>query len=42
MRSKSWDPESNGAVNGSPKAKGFSHPRKDRESFRNALVNIIM
>ncbi|XP_033628553.1 dynein heavy chain 7, axonemal-like isoform X2 [Asterias rubens] len=41
-RSKSWDPESNGAVSGAGKAKGFSHPRKDRESFRNALVNIIM
>ena len=41
-RSKSWDPESNGPVNGAAKSKGFSHPRKDRESFRNALVNIIM
>ncbi|XP_070569551.1 dynein axonemal heavy chain 7-like isoform X2 [Ptychodera flava] len=44
-RTRSWEPESNGIANGKPgkaAAGGFSHPRKDRESFRSALVNIIL
>ncbi|XP_033097643.1 dynein heavy chain 7, axonemal-like isoform X2 [Anneissia japonica] len=40
IRTKSWDPEQHDVSGKS--GKGFSHPRKDRESFRNALVNIIM
>ncbi|XP_030830748.1 dynein heavy chain 7, axonemal isoform X1 [Strongylocentrotus purpuratus] len=38
-RTKSNEADQNG-TNG--KGKSFGHPRKDRESFRNALVNIIM
>eukprot|EP00058_Branchiostoma_floridae_P012957 XP_002598445.1 hypothetical protein BRAFLDRAFT_83261 [Branchiostoma floridae] len=48
-RSKTWDganghTEQNGMpdINGKQKQASFSHPRKDRESFRQALVNIIM
>ncbi|XP_078701931.1 dynein axonemal heavy chain 7-like isoform X3 [Branchiostoma floridae x Branchiostoma belcheri] len=48
-RSKTWDganghTEQNGMpdINGKQKPATFSHPRKDRESFRQALVNIIM
>ncbi|XP_071822297.1 dynein axonemal heavy chain 7-like isoform X1 [Apostichopus japonicus] len=40
-RTKSWEAEANGGAVSS-RSKGFSHPRKDRESFRNSLVNIIM
>ncbi|XP_006814570.1 dynein axonemal heavy chain 7-like [Saccoglossus kowalevskii] len=47
VKTRSWEPETNGLANGKGKggavaAAGFSHPRKDRESFRSALVNIIL
>ena len=51
-RSKTWDVKSprlrqsqrDSIPDGAPPVAGgsFSHPKKDREAFRSALVNIIM